>query len=183
MSSIAIVRARLPYTDQRSLSEAWFSALHLARQREGDTSFKRGAGTGRSRSSQSPPERVMRERRREVSRALPGWQSEAVVETGPSQRREFAPVSATSRRRALSRALQCRAAERQPPTNNARASFGVALDGGGRVQIILRREGRVLHVVALCSARHLELVRRALACADLHLRLSGERVSSSVRVR
>jgi hypothetical protein len=38
-----------------------------------------------------------------------------------------------------------------------------------------------LHVIALCSEGHVELVRRALACADLHLRARGEKVSSSVR--
>jgi hypothetical protein len=185
MTPLAIVRARLPYIDQRSLSEAWFSALHLARQRDNGMSTKRGVAqspllktflepgtrggaTGRSRSCELSPERGMRERRQEVSRALPRWQSEAVVETGPSRRLAFTR---------LGRTLDAR------QTSDARANFSIALEGGGRVQILLRREGRVLHVIALCSARHVGLVRRALACADLHLRLSGERVSSSVRVR
>ena len=61
-----------------------------------------------------------------------------------------------------------------------RASFHIGV-GGGRVQIVLRRDGAVLHVVAVCSRRHVELVRRALACADLHLRLRGETIRSSVR--
>src|ERR1700726_4781449 len=34
VSSIAVIQARLPYVDRRSLSEAWFSALHLARSRD-----------------------------------------------------------------------------------------------------------------------------------------------------
>jgi hypothetical protein len=66
---------------------------------------------------------------------------------------------------------------RYPPV---RASFHLAVDGG-RVQILVRRQGTVLHVIALCSERHVELVRRALVCADLHLRARGERVQSSVR--
>jgi len=31
--SIAVVKMRLPYTDRRSLSQAWFSSLHLAEDR------------------------------------------------------------------------------------------------------------------------------------------------------
>jgi hypothetical protein len=66
-------------------------------------------------------------------------------------------------------------------SQETRANFGIDLPGGGRVQILLRRDGRTLLVLALCSTRHVEFVRRALAGADLHLRLRGERVSSSVR--
>ena len=188
MSSIAVIQARLPYVDRRSLSEAWFSALHLARSRDpifyrrpvlASTSqlserscatgrrggalaaqsrstgvsgaiVRRGDATDRSRSCESPPERVMRGRRREAVEVCHGWQSEGGVETG------------LSRRRAI------------------HASFAIALEGG-RVQVLLRREGRVLHVVAVCSERHAELVRRALACADLHLRARGEIVRSQVR--
>jgi len=187
VSSIAVIQARLPYVDRRSLSEAWFSALHLARngspapygqprhqnsllshpagatgrrstapaaqssttnvQR---TIVQRGDATERSRSCESPPERVMRGRRREAVELCHGWQSEGGVETAPSRRRAIC------------------------------ASFAIALEGG-RVQILLRREGRVLHVVAVCSERHAELVWRALACADLHLRARGEVVRSQVR--
>jgi hypothetical protein len=201
MNSIAVIKTRLPYVDRRALSEAWFSALHLARDRaplpfrhaaraispqppergalphrhaaraispqppergakgvRNDWISARGGATGRSRSCESPPEHVMCKRRREAVELCHGWQSEGVVETDPS------------RREALMQRFK-----------SFRAAFGVTLPGGGRVQILLRREGRILHVVALCSLRHVELVRRALACADLHLRARGEVVRSQVR--
>ncbi len=177
-STLAIVRARLPYIDRRTLSEAWFSALHLARQRD--------VVCARRRRMAEP----LVLRRRDI--ASPGtadsfhpWNScrlgNCFVAPASGLRSAQAPGSATSRR--LAQALPAVPSRIARHANGACASFGIALDRGGRVQILLRREGRVLHVVALCSARHVELVRRALACADLHLRLSGERISSSVRVR
>jgi hypothetical protein len=181
MNSIAVVRARLPYIDHRSLSEAWFSSLHLARDRGSATAGRarpdvavfplrvewfarqpvaagRGGAMGRPRSSECAPVARREGGAHSAGQVCHGWQTAGEVEAGPL------------RRRALART--------RPGT---RASFSIALAEGGRVQILLRREGRTLHVIALCSARHVELVRRALACADLHLRMSGERVASEVR--
>src|SRR6202790_2169605 len=174
MNSIAVIRARLPYVDRRALSEAWFSALHLARE---------GEPLARPRRDIAPPGSALALRRRDI--ASPGtagsfhpWNSRRLVNCfvapASGQRSAQAPGSATSRRLAQAHADEAL-------RNHARASCSIALDGGGRVQILLRREGRVLHVLALCSTRHVELVRRALACADLHLRARGEKVCSSVR--
>lgn len=69
------------------------------------------------------------------------------------------------------------AALRYPPVH---AAFRLELDGG-RVHVVLRREGSVLHVVALCSERHVERVRRALGLAAEHLRLRGEALAVEVR--
>src|ERR1700688_1101944 len=175
MNSIVVIRARLPYVDRRALSEAWFSALHLARE---------GEALAPRRRDIAPPGSALALRRRDI--ASPGtaasfhpWNSRRLVNcfVAPASglRSAQAPGSATSRRLAQAHAAEARR------FNDARASFSIALDGGGRVQILLRREGRVLHVIALCSEGHVELVRRALACADLHLRARGEKVCSSVR--
>ncbi|MBD5607073.1 MAG: hypothetical protein IAI48_18610 [Candidatus Eremiobacteraeota bacterium] len=48
------------------------------------------------------------------------------------------------------------------------------------MQLLLRRDGATLHVVAICRPQVAEIVRRALALADAHLRLRGEAVHSSV---
>jgi len=188
MNSIAVIRARLPYVDRRALSEAWFSALHLAREGEPLARRRRdiaspGTALALRRRDIAPPGSALALRRRDI--ASPGtagsfhpWNSRRLVNcfVAPASglRSAQAPGSATSRRLAQAHADEAL-------RNHARASFSIALDGGGRVQILLRREGRVLHVLALCSTRHVELVRRALACADLHLRARGEKVSSSVR--
>jgi hypothetical protein len=174
--SIAVIRARIPYVDRRALSEAWFSALHLARadRRPGrrapraaapapGNAAARPAAVAKSSPASFGP-RPLPQRTggaattafgREVNVRPNGRSGGAVVVPFPSRAIRYAPV---------------------------RASFHVGLDGG-RVQIIVRRDGPVLHVVAVCSARHVDLVRRALACADLHLRLRGETVRSTVRAR
>jgi hypothetical protein len=66
---------------------------------------------------------------------------------------------------------------RYPPVH---AAFRLELDGG-RVHVVVRREGTLLHVVALCSERHVERVRRALGLAAEHLRLRGEGLAADVR--
>jgi hypothetical protein len=50
------------------------------------------------------------------------------------------------------------------------------------VQLVLRREGAVLHVVALCRRDSVDLVGRALAGAGLHVRSygAGESVRATV---
>jgi hypothetical protein len=56
-------------------------------------------------------------------------------------------------------------------------TFGVH---GERVALSLRREGSTLHVVAVCRPEVEGIVRRALACVDLYLRVRGESVRASV---
>ncbi len=46
----------------------------------------------------------------------------------------------------------------------------------------MRHEGNRLQIVAVCSERHAETVRRALALAAVALQLRGTRVQSTVRV-
>jgi hypothetical protein len=40
----------------------------------------------------------------------------------------------------------------------------------------------ILHVVALCRPEIAATVRRALACADAHVRMRGEAIRSSVEI-
>jgi len=169
-SSVAVLRARLPYVDRRALSEAWFSALHLTKDERSSAQQRRAPASKVNFSVVS---------QREPSARADGASQRTALERKPPRpdcgyaarelgRREDRPrrISPTGHR-----------PMHYPPV---RASFQLAIDGG-RVQILVRRQGAILHVVALCSARHVELVRRALACADLHLRANGERVESSVR--
>ncbi len=53
--------------------------------------------------------------------------------------------------------------------------------GGGRVQLVLRRERETLHIVALCAPGNVDVVRRALACAQAHLHARGEVLRADVR--
>jgi hypothetical protein len=51
---------------------------------------------------------------------------------------------------------------------------------GARVALHVRDDGEKVIVIAVCSARHVALVRRALAEAGEVMRLRGERVEMTV---
>jgi len=170
-TDLSVVRAQLPYLDRRALSEAWFSALHVA-------------------AAADPP------RGRPLRLAGLVSDGRAPVVPAPARyagtllgrRRSTAPrapsagFGAHDLRSNGSRRTRLRTAPSPHPASypSLRASFTLGLDGA-RVQILMRREGATLHVIALCTRRHVELVRRALACADVHLRAQGERLFASVR--
>jgi hypothetical protein len=171
---IAVIATRLPYIDRRSLSEAWFSALHLAsdgppqRQatpRRGVAEAQRPAGR-RLGSDNSP--------RGEAAQA----QRFAKETGGPRSSRTQAPNAALppspSRGGSVPEAV---AVARSYPPFRTSLTFGVH---GERVALSLRREGSTLHVVAVCRPEVEAIVRRALACVDLYLRVRGESVRASV---
>jgi hypothetical protein len=170
-NDIAAVRARLPYFDRRALSQAWFSAFHLASDATPPAAVKHAFAICEGASGGPLPRNATFQRRTPslVPFAVPRpvrW-LEGVGASRP----------ADPARRGERVATHFEAARRFPPL---RASFTIAIEGA-RVQILLRREGQALHVVALCTRRHLELVRRALACAGFALRAQGEEVRSSLR--
>ncbi len=73
-----------------------------------------------------------------------------------------------------------RAVVRRESYSVRHTSLTLGVDGS-RVALVLRREGNVLHVIALCRPAVATLVSRALARADAHLRRSGDTVRASVR--
>ena len=181
-SGFAVLRTRLPYVDRRVLSEAWFSALHLAHDpanalpapafaaaasgrevapaRERPASPPPGAGVA-PRTNVAPISRAPA-RTGELGAGLP----ERADPAGRRERTAVAPAAPGGRVRAyLERGTSL--------------TVGVA---GSRVQLLLRRQGAVLHVVALCRPQVAETVGRALAGADLALRLRCDRVRGSVCV-
>jgi hypothetical protein len=176
---IGVIQLRLPYIDSRSLSQAWFSALHLASDAKAPAVARRraqasvaGAAAAAAAEAPAAPERAAASPRAEKA-ALRGHGA-APGEPDPASR----PASRPARERMRAAALSERAAACSYPP--VRAAFAFGLDGA-RVQIMVRRDGPTLHVLALCAPRHVELVRRALACADVHLRARGEALRSSVR--
>jgi uncharacterized protein (DUF58 family) len=85
---------------------------------------------------------------------------------------------ATARRRLMEGAVAASGSGARVGTG-ASAAFTVTL-ANARVRLVVRGDGDRLHVVALCSARHLETVSRALALAALSLRHRGP-IATSVR--
>jgi hypothetical protein len=169
---IAVIRARLPYTDARALSQAWFSALRLAS--DGHAPELR---RGRARTSAAlSGDRAATPSRETGARPLPAATPRA---HGAALRRGAgAPsVDATARRRFREGVV---ARDGVRTTTDARAAFTVTL-ANARVRLLVRGDGDRLHVVALCSARLADTVARALALASVSLRQRGP-IATAIRV-
>jgi hypothetical protein len=172
-SDIAVVRARLPYTDHRALSQAWYAALKLSRD-EGAPMVKR------SRPQASPT--GARNRSRTQGESVPAQHH---ASSGVVARQATRPiVPAYAYRSKLEAGLRSNGAASH--SNDARkqsipggASFTVSL-GDARVRIVARSDGNRLQLTAVCNARHSEIVRRALAHASIGLGLCGARVDTAV---
>jgi hypothetical protein len=170
--SISVIATRLPYIDRRSLSEAWFSALHLA----SDGPLALSAPERRDeRPEHSVTNRQAAERR---DGSLPDART-VPRPSGPS--RALQPAGEPR----AQAAFPTRSARALAASNRARsyAPFRTSLTlgvEGERVALLLRREGATLHVVALCRPAVADLVRRALVCADAHLRAGGEQIRARV---
>jgi hypothetical protein len=170
-AGISVIATRLPYIDRRSLSEAWFSALHLASdgplpvkapERRDLADGAAAAGRGSERRDANLAEAGVPVRASGAARAVKPVGDARTQST-------FAARSA----RALS------AANRARSYAPFRTSLTLGVEGE-RVALLLRREGATLHVVALCRPAVADLVRRALACADAHLRAGGEQIRARV---
>jgi hypothetical protein len=170
----AVVRTRLPYTDRRSLSQAWFSALHLA-----DAGVERSIPSRRAGDPPFPRDGIRASNRKSAAAApvrLPAATARAVASNRLDPQIDLAARRTRSREAVKRAELAFDAARSYPPF---RTSFTVGVDGA-RIKLLLRRAGPTLHVIALCAPAHVDLVRRALARADAHLRCGGESVRASV---
>lgn len=176
--TIAVMRTRLPYTDRRSLSQAWFSALHL-----GDAApstpharnlpaFAAAPGTGpRLRASGD----VVPEAARMAARAAgPRRAFTGAAESGSGT---IVPATARLRNGASPDAGVAYEMPGRRPAVRTSLTFGVA---GERVALLLRREGATLHVVALCRPAVEGAVRRALVLAGAQVRSSGTALRAAV---
>jgi hypothetical protein len=172
-AKISVIAARLPYTDRRALSEAWFSALHLAsdgalspkpRERRGEGAASRPHGYARDPLHAGAP-----------GVPLQRLHGAGSVRSDARVARESEPRRATPLRSGAARDVFALA--RSYAAFRTSLTFGVA---GERVALLLRREGATLHVVALCRPAVADIVRRALARADLALRTQGESIRASV---
>jgi hypothetical protein len=172
VSQLAVIKTRLPYVDQRALSQAWFSALHLATSVPELAPSPRvvvalGAGAfplcaplpARSlRAASAPPTA-------QLGRAAPG-------------RPTVAGALQDARLRARTASLA-----RAPKAEPRATQFAVTASlQHARVRLAMRQDGRRLHVIAVCSARHAPAVRRALALAAIALQMHGVAAAASVRI-
>ncbi len=170
-AAAALFKQHLAYADRRSLSQAWYSALHLS-EREPAARFSRAlqlpapaSGRARAERSAGTPQHAaeLRSPRGRAPHALaPRPAAPPNVASGRSAR-GVPPVQPTARR----------------PLQAAGTALTMTF-GGSRVHLLLRRGGDGLSVVALCAARQAGSVRAALGEAQRSLISCGEQVRCNV---
>src|ERR1700736_1039320 len=166
-TGVAVVATQLAETDRRALSQAWYSALHVA---EHMPSARPPAP--------APP--------RTACRGAGGTRGAfGAVQHGSAgdTRGARAARDATPRRPDESGALERRATkserarrvERRPAGRQERrpAPSFVVPGAGGRVQVVVRSDGGRTRILAVCAMPLREPVERALAHARVALASSG----------
>jgi len=154
-SGVAVVATRLARTDRRALSQAWYSALHLAPPPS--------ANARASRAPSGPALAPPAVRQATGGALAPARGGVAVVPARPSHASR--PRADVVERRGVPDELTRRVARVVAASARApreRASQTVALDGG-RVTVLVRTDGVQTRVVALCSEALRGPVERALA--------------------
>lgn len=175
-TGVAVVATQLADTDRRALSQAWYSALHLAdhvpRTHHAPlaapprSSPCANAGAAFSGSGALPDARVAGDAQPSRAGARTPVRREDSAET--AERRM--PKSELARR--IERGLAQRA-----PRERA-ASFTVPA-ADGRVQLVVRCDGTRTRVVAVCAPALRERVERALAQARFALAGCGVRAEAA----
>jgi hypothetical protein len=162
---VAVVAAQLAATDRRALSQAWYSALHLA-DRAPSMATPSGALSARRSRDGSPP--APSSPRTAVPHASPGARP-ALRAAAPR-----APVAEPLERRYprtdLARRIARGLARRAPRSGGA--SFAIRT-AAGRIHLVVRADGSRTRVVAVCTAALRERVERALAQARFALAARG----------
>ena len=168
--SVAVVATRLPTTDRRALSQAWYSALHISAAPAKMPHGAKAAGgatsplTSRTARVSAPSAQTrIAERPANVRASV---QRTAVAGAGPERR---VPVSELARR--IQRALQTHVIH--APSVPVTLAIAAA---DGRVALFVRNDGGTTRVVAICAPPLRERVDRALAQARFALAARGSRV-------
>jgi hypothetical protein len=166
---VAVIATQLAQTDRRALSEAWYSALHLAggSAPRGKSAVHRAGSVATPETAHATPARTSRQLAAASAAAGPRHCTTARVEMKEERRR---PVSETARR--IERAVATLTARRPVP---AAQTIDVA---GGRVRLLVHNDGQATRIVALCSRELREHVERALAGARFTLATVGVKVGA-----
>jgi len=170
---VAVVTTTLAQTDRRALSQAWYSALHLA-----ETTKPRAGKTGAALPAPGTSTAGRSEARGAAQRLDPGARAggdalrvvrrfAAPREPGiPPERR--LPVGALGRRIAKIIA--------RPPAAPTRSQ--TVSVRGARIHVMVRTHGNATRIVALCPPPLEARVARALAQARFALAARGVRVEA-----
>jgi len=176
-AGVAVVATRLPLTDRRSLSQAWYSALHVAeRDRSARPAAPHRAACAAPGSPPAPPrgETHGAPVARVAPAATPGLAGaeRTIRSTAPAALERRAPHTEITRR--IERALLRRTADARPATV-------AVIAGGGRVQLLVRTDRDATRIIALCRPDLRAPVERALAHVRFALMASGVQVAVDER--
>ncbi len=170
-----ILQAPLAAIDRRVLSQAWFSALHLAHDHASHNGAAPGllsAGNDTRRSPRASGRECAVERTSAERLPAPTFR-ETRVDAHDTQQSD----------RRVARSPLARKIERtflRP--NAARRSATFAVDGaGGRVHVVLQRADEQMRLVAICPPAVRERVEQALAQARYALALRGVRLVAEAK--
>ena len=168
---ISILSAPLAAIDRRSLSQAWYSALHLAR----DGATPKGSTPRRAAGR---PIAVSSRTSGAASSARAGHAAPA--SSKPEHRAPARAGGALERREPrlpLTRRIERSLFERTSPT--PRTTFTVG-EGTGRVVVVLHASGDRVRLIALCSPALRRTVARALDQARFALAARGIALDTGV---
>ncbi|MEA2666973.1 MAG: hypothetical protein QOI11_3917 [Candidatus Eremiobacteraeota bacterium] len=167
-TGVAVLATELPATDRRALSQAWYSALHLAER------------APRARSASPRPAA-------QAKHGAAAFARDALDARGTTSAGDANTRGATRRDASTPRDASVPLAERRLPKSElarrieralaqrprgAPASFAVSA-AGGRVRLLVRSDGARTRVVAVCAPPLRERVERALAQARFALAARG----------
>jgi hypothetical protein len=167
---VAVVATQLAQTDRRALSQAWYSALHLAHD---DAPPRAHVGTAAT-------EPAVRRTPARSAAAAPAAPDRAHAAAAPRTARTRAAAPAPPDRRSaateVSRRVERAVATiaRAPQPQPCRT---LAIDGG-RVTLLVRSDAHATRIVALCSEPLRPTVERALAHARFALAARGATVDA-----
>lgn len=159
---VAVIATQLAHTDRRALSEAWYSALHLARDASPAGSAALHGATpvplSRQHAAKPPSSASTRDVPRLSSRAE---DCTAIRSRGTATIDRRRPPTEIAQR--IERAVAALGVRRPLP-----AAHTVDV-GDGRVRLLVHADGRCTRIVALCRPELRERVERALAHARFTL--------------
>lgn len=167
----SILAAPIAAVDRRALSQAWYSALHLAH-----------GSSPRAAAAPSAEQRVLE--RTPIAKAYQSFvnanaKAHALDARVPLRERRMAAAEPGALERRASRSALARAIERtflDPRAQVRRATFAVG-DGADRVHVTLQTIGKRVRLVAVCAPNARPAVSKALAQARFALAERGIEVS------
>ena len=170
-TGVAVLATHLAANDRRALSQAWYSALHLA---ERTARPAPGRNASSALATARGADALPRGARESPSVAAAGERRARVAQRAAQPRRDASACDAERRapKTELAGRIERALARRLP--GGAPASFAVRT-AGGRIHLVVRCDGARTRVVAVCAPPLRERVERAVAHARFALAGCGLR--------